>query len=572
MKKPTKVKTSNASSVSSKFRTTYHSLFVLTTVMFFLSSFWKGSGEGALAQSIGINITGNPADPKSLLDIDVTGMNPKGGLLIPRMTTAERNAITAPIPESLLLFNTTTKCFETYVNGLWNSLWCPSVCTIPATPGTITGAITACNGSAGNVYSISAVSGATSYTWTVPSGASITSGQGTASIIVAFGSASGNIGVTATNACGTSAANTLVVTINPPAPATPGAITGSTTFCSGSAGNVYSVSAVSGATSYTWSVPSGATIASGQGTVSITVTFGSTSGNISVTATNSCGTSAANTLAVTLVVSPTGSAQFIIPGTYSWNVPVGVTSVSVVCIGGGGGGGQAGGDCGGAGGGGALAYKNNIAVTPGANMTVVVGAGGSGGIYGGGEFSPTSGGNSTFSTVTGGGGYRGFVYYNPTTPNVGQGGTPSGHDGGSAGKTVETTYGSGKGGGGAGGYDASSGGGNGGWASDGGTGYPGGGAGGGGVGLLGIGAGGANGATNQNGNNGGGGGSGGITGANKSKDSNPAGNGGDYGGGGGGGGYPGTNVPSPYNNGGNGGVGAVRIIWGCGKSFPSNAN
>jgi hypothetical protein len=52
------------------------------------------------------------------------------------------------------------------------------------------------------------------------------------------------------------------------------------------AGVTYSVPNTVGST-YTWSVPSGATIASGQGTNSITVNWGSTSGNVTVVETNS---------------------------------------------------------------------------------------------------------------------------------------------------------------------------------------------------------------------------------------------------------------------------------------------
>ena len=55
-------------------------------------------------------------------------------------------------------------------------------------------------------------------------------------------------------------------------------------------------------------------------------------------------------------------AVFTTPGSSSWTVPSGVTSISAVAIGGGGAGastGQAGG------GGGGLAYQSSIAVTPG---------------------------------------------------------------------------------------------------------------------------------------------------------------------------------------------------------------
>ena len=84
------------------------------------------------------------------------------------------------------------------------------------------------------------------------------------------------------------------------APPTPGPITGQTGYCVGQIGLVYSITAVAGATSYTWSLPAGWSITAGAGTTSITVsTAGSGPGIISVTATNSCGlTSPARTLGV----------------------------------------------------------------------------------------------------------------------------------------------------------------------------------------------------------------------------------------------------------------------------------
>jgi gliding motility-associated-like protein len=86
--------------------------------------------------------------------------------------------------------------------------------TTPAQPGAISGATPVCAGTTGLVYSISAVPGATSYNWTVPSGASITAGSGTTSITVSMGSNSGNVTVNAQNMCGTSASQTLAVTVN----------------------------------------------------------------------------------------------------------------------------------------------------------------------------------------------------------------------------------------------------------------------------------------------------------------------------------------------------------------------
>jgi len=219
-----------------------------------------------------------------------------------------------------------------------------SIDAIPATPGTISGGSTICSGATGNVYSITAVPGATSYTWTAPAGATITAGQGTNSATITMGATSGNVTVTATNSCGTSPAATKAVTINS-TPATPGSISGTAAVCSGSSGNVYSITAVPGATSYTWTAPAGATITAGQGTNSATITLGSTAGNVTVTASNTCGTSAAVTFAVAINTAPaipgsitgsssvcagsTGNSYSIItvPGAtnYTWSVPAGAS-------------------------------------------------------------------------------------------------------------------------------------------------------------------------------------------------------------------------------------------------------
>jgi hypothetical protein len=67
--------------------------------------------------------------------------------------------------------------------------------------------------------------------------------------------------------------------------------------CRNQAGVVYSTPVVSGVT-YTWTVPSGAVITSGQGTASITVKFGCNSGNVTVRANNGCGSSTTRSLAV----------------------------------------------------------------------------------------------------------------------------------------------------------------------------------------------------------------------------------------------------------------------------------
>lgn len=260
----------------------------------------------------------------------------------------------------------------------------------------------------------------------------------------------------------------------------------------------------------------------------------------------------------------TGETQgqlYSTPGTFSWTAPVGVTSVCVVAVGGGAGGGLNLG----AGGGGGLGWKNNISVTPGVSYTVVVGAGGLNQYQGSSGISsyPLPGGDSYFidtSTVKGGGG--------SISGSSNDGGTYVGDGGGNGGNGGRGLFGSGPGGGGgAGGYSGnggtgfrwpdanptsgSGGGGGGGYVLGSGTGNNGGG---GGVGIFGQGS---NGAAGTSGSLGGGGGSGGNDGGGSGNQG-----GGLYGGGGG--------SNSGFNSGsGAGANGAVRIIWGAGRAFPS---
>src|SRR5205814_352289 len=120
------------------------------------------------------------------------------------------------------------------------------------------------------------------YTWSVTgTGWSVTAGQGTTSATITIGSAVGTVSVIENNACGSSSASTTGNITPSTAPATPGAITRPTNECSRSTGNIYSISAVSGATSYTWSVTgTGWSITAGSTTTSATITIGSAVGTV----------------------------------------------------------------------------------------------------------------------------------------------------------------------------------------------------------------------------------------------------------------------------------------------------
>lgn len=272
-----------------------------------------------------------------------------------------------------------------------------------------------------------------------------------------------------------------------------------------------------------------------------------------------------------IIMAEFGEAFFSLAGTYTWIAPTGTTTVDAVCVGGGGGGNSGpntnpGSRAGG--GGGALAYRNDISVTAGTSYTVVVGAAGS---------AQVNGGNSYFgsaATLQAGGGGGG------TGPGVGGTGgavtAPGG--GGGAGGAGGGNASTAKGGGGAGGYAGAGGSGTTGSAGAGGAGGGSiasaigdgwGSAGGGGVSVFGQGTSGFGGAAppGQPAQTWyrGGGGSGGTDGWDGSQYLwGGGGGGGNFGGGGG------YGVGTQWGGGGGpGGAGAVRIIWGPNRGFPS---
>jgi hypothetical protein len=186
-----------------------------------------------------------------------------------------------------------------------------------SSPGKISGPSNGVCGTTNATYSISSVSGALSYVWTVPTGATIIGNSNGNSIVVNYSGAtvsSGNVTVAAINNCGTGIVRSLGVKL---VPSLPSSINGDETVCTGSTES-YSTGTVQGATSYVWTVPGGATILSGQGTKSITMIHSSTpssNGIITVKASNSCGLSAVRVLAVDNLSCPrfgqTGSISLV---------------------------------------------------------------------------------------------------------------------------------------------------------------------------------------------------------------------------------------------------------------------
>ncbi|TRX35988.1 hypothetical protein [Flavobacterium restrictum] len=123
-------------------------------------------------------------------------------------TSSNTTGLTANTPYTYYFYSENYGYYSSGVNA--------SGTTSTSQPGVISGTGAQCPSTAGQVYSAIAVAGATSYTWTVPSGWTITAGQTTNSITLTTGVAGqdGTISVVATNACGASIPRTLAVTIS----------------------------------------------------------------------------------------------------------------------------------------------------------------------------------------------------------------------------------------------------------------------------------------------------------------------------------------------------------------------
>jgi PKD repeat protein len=174
---------------------------------------------------------------------------------------------------------------------------------VPEKPTGVSCPVEVCQGAQGVVFTVDAVANATSYTWNLPQGATILSGEGTNTITVNFSvdAVTGIVEVTVRgeNPCQEGEFSDPIQFIINPLPSPAGEIDGIPSLCQGQVAEyTYTVPAISNCDAYVWSVPPLSTILSGQGTNSITVNFpaDATSGNISVYGINDCGDGAPSSL------------------------------------------------------------------------------------------------------------------------------------------------------------------------------------------------------------------------------------------------------------------------------------
>jgi hypothetical protein len=333
----------------------------------------------------------NNVNNSALLEMESTSK----GFLPPRMTTAQRDAIQNPA-SMLIIANTTTNCLEIYIAPNWQNIFCGCTSAPANLSYTDNGPITYCLNTVISPNSAT-TQASTPSSFTVspslPAGLQLNNVNGQITGTPTSLSSSANYTITASNACGstTRVLNIGVITV----PANPPTISGPSAPTINTSTN-YSITAVSGATSYTWTVPTGWIINSGQGTTSIAVTAGTNAGNITVTAINTCGTSSASTKAVSSwrpIVATGGTVtnytangtngvngvqyrvhSFTTVGNSSFNISDAGTSgqVDYLVVAGGGGGSiqHAGG-----GGGGGVVYNTNFVVNT-SNISITVGSGG----------------------------------------------------------------------------------------------------------------------------------------------------------------------------------------------------
>jgi hypothetical protein len=184
-----------------------------------------------------------------------------------------------------------------YTNATGCATMTPSVYNVtinPAAVPVIGSSNDPCINSTNNQYITN--SGMSNYVWNISSGGTITSGLGTNTINVTWNSIGAQwVSVGFTNPSGCTTVNPTVYNLYVnPLPNTAGPVTGTPALCAGTQGVPYSCNEINNATSYAWTLPPGATIATGAGTRNITVNFSpaAVSGNITVAGQNSCGVGA----------------------------------------------------------------------------------------------------------------------------------------------------------------------------------------------------------------------------------------------------------------------------------------
>ncbi len=128
--------------------------------------------------------------------------------------TSTTNSITLSFGNNAISDSIKVKGHNSIGDGLYSALKI-TVNPLPASAGTISGLASVCQGQSSVVYKVPTIANATSYTWTLPNGTTVTNSID--SIIVNFGTSatSGILKVKGNNTCGNGDYSTLAITVNP---------------------------------------------------------------------------------------------------------------------------------------------------------------------------------------------------------------------------------------------------------------------------------------------------------------------------------------------------------------------
>ncbi len=249
------------------------------------------AGGSQTSSGIAINSNGTAPNQSAILDISASTT----GLLLPRITASERDALPSPA-QGLVIYNSTSNRMEFFNGTQWRRL----IYNLPTGVSASAGPNPICAGS--TLTLTGGASDALNWSWTGPNGYTASLQNPTLANITTAGA--GVYSLTTSNSCGSATTvNTASITVNG-VPAQPSAITPGTgtTVCSG-AGQTYAVSNISG-TTYTWTY-SGAGWSQTSGGTSNSITASATgSGTITVTPSNNCGNGPAQTLSITINTTP----------------------------------------------------------------------------------------------------------------------------------------------------------------------------------------------------------------------------------------------------------------------------
>ncbi len=278
----------------------------------------NGCGSGAVSPYFAVTVSPSPDDAGSITGQDAVCQGQTNlTYTVPEITnatsylwtlptdasgTSTTNSITVDYGTSAVSGDITVKGQNSCGDGTTSS-FAIIVNPLPVNAGIISGNTTVCQGQTNLTYTVPKITNATSYLWTLPTGATGTSTTNSITIDYGTSAVSGDITVKGQNSCGDGTTSSFAVTVNP-LPANAGIISGNTTVCQGENSVTYNIAEINDAISYFWTLPSGVTGTSTTNNITVDYGISALSGDITVKGQNSCGDGAISSLSIVVNTKP----------------------------------------------------------------------------------------------------------------------------------------------------------------------------------------------------------------------------------------------------------------------------